>query len=207
MNRSSFALTITCTVVFAFAALFAPFPAAASAIDIGLVPMQDFSCDALAPATPSASTPAAGTASPQIMLPSGTPVLTEADYPAGDDADPAVAEALVALETRYAACLNAGDLPAAASILAQPLRDRLFSPALLAKKAQASPVPSSDPVGAIALRCIRQSGDGAAVAFIDHFDDNAVRTSTMMRVYRELADGWHVVEQAGVKGVSTESCP
>jgi hypothetical protein len=185
---------------------------AASAIDIGLIPMKEFSCDPQA-ATPASGTPipdagSAGTpTAPQAVLPFGTPVLTEADYPNGDDADPAVAEALVALETRYTACMNAGNLPAAADLLAQPLRDRLFSPALLAKKAQSTPVPASEPVGAIALRCIRETSSGAAIAFVDAFDDNAVRGATMMRVYRETADGWRVIEQAGVKGVTAQSCP
>jgi hypothetical protein len=180
--------------------------AGALVTDIGLIPVADTRCDAELAATPSAATPAA-TPDPGLLLPQGTPVLTEADYPAGEDAAPEMAEPLVALETRYAACLNEGDLDAAAALLAEPLRDRIFSPELLEVKAEASPVASGDPIGAIALRCVREAGDGGVAAFIDHFDDNAVRTSTTMRVYREIGGEWLVTEQAGVKGASSDSCP
>ncbi|MFM9105220.1 MAG: hypothetical protein ACKOWF_00800 [Chloroflexota bacterium] len=181
--------------------------AAASSVDVGLVPLRGVSCDGPAPPATPAATPTAPATDSRPLLPAGTPVLTEADYPAGEDAGPQTAEAIVALEARYAACLNAGDLPAAAALLADPLRARLFPPALLARKALASPAPAADPVAAIALRCLRQTPDGAAIAYIDRYDRNAVRGATMMRVYRQTPAGWRVVEQAGVKAVTGQPCP
>ena len=194
----------------AIAILFAAFTAsgAAATSDIGPAPVASAECrpvsDAATPHAAATPNPAPPDATPPLA---GVEEIDERDLPPGDDASADIVAALLALELRYAACLNAGDYADLLPLFETPLRDEAAAIFSDSEALRATPVaPDAETViDTVALRCVRTYPGGYAVALLD-WETEGLLIETNARIYRDTGAGWVVAGEATAYGQQGEGC-
>lgn len=180
---------------------------AAAGADIGPVSVAGAECrPAAAAATP------VGPTTPSAAAPSATPPLSgvdeieERDLPPGDDASADTVAALLALERRYAACLNVGDHAALFPLLDASLHDEAAAVFADSEDRHASPVApgEEEDIDTIALRCVRTYPGGYAAAVLDWETGGWIESN--VRIYRDTGMGWVVAGEVTAYGQQGEGC-